>query len=658
MWLHALTLTLFLASANSVPYSEYILAPPSRTVFPVSVYNVNGTVTNAEGLLNGANSSATFSASSAVTYDFGKNIAGQVSLTAGDSVYAPDAVIGITFSESSLWIAGYASDATASDGVDEPLYLPVGQGVGTYTADREHARGAFRYLSLVNNGTGDVELTGLSVYFTAAPTQDLQNYAGYFHSNDELINRIWYAGAYTNQLCDVDPVYGNALVHFGQTDPPAIQTWYYNYTITNGTSCLVDGAKRDTLVWPGDIFISGASVAYSTYNMDAIKNSIESLMVLQTPEGILPYVGVPFFTLVNAISFTYHLHTLIGLHTYYIYTGDEAWISSYWDQFKLGLQWSISNIDESGLMNVTSGADWFRAGMQGHNIEANAILYYVLGLGVEIAQVLNDTAAAENYTATAASVKAAANSLLYKADLGFYVDNEASTLTPQDGNSFAVLGNLTLDAAQAATISSNLQSRWGQYGAPAPEGNTTPATISPFAGSFELEAHLIAGAPQAALDLMRLEWGNFMLDDPRMTNSTFIEGYAADGTLHYAYSNDARVSYAHGWATGPTNLLSRYVAGIQIVGAAGKQWRIAPQTGDLTTVSSGITTTLGSITVEITADGQGGITAFSFVAPAGTTGDVVLPSGTSGSLTDGSGQTVALTNGVATGLSGGSWTLS
>lgn len=104
-----------------------------------------------------------------------------------------------------------------------------------------------------------------------------------------------------------------------------------------------------------------------------------------------------------------------------------------------------------------------------------------------------------------------------------------------------VLGNLTLNAAQASTISSNLQARWGPYGAPAPECASTPATISPFAGGFELEAHLVSGAPTAALDLMRLQWGNFMLDDPRMTNSTFIEGYGADGSLHYSpYPNDPR----------------------------------------------------------------------------------------------------------------------
>ncbi|KAF3767680.1 family 78 glycoside hydrolase [Cryphonectria parasitica EP155] len=659
MRLPALIFFSFLGVVSSAPYSEYILAPSSRTVYPVSVYNVNGTVSNAEGLLNGANSTVTFEASSAVTLDFGKNIAGQVSLVAGDSVYSEDAVIWITFTESSEWISGNASDSTATYGLDEPIFLPVGQGAGLYTVDRKHARGGYRYLSLKNNGTGDIELTGLAVYYTASPTSDLQGYTGYFHSDDELINRVWYAGAYTNQLCSIDPQYGDALIHEnGQVDPPTFQTWYYNYTITNGSVCLVDGAKRDTLVWPGDMFISGPSIAYSTYDMDAIKNSMESLLLLQTAAGLLPYVGVPFFSIINAVSFTYHLHNLIGMYNYYHYTGDQAWITQYWDQFKLGVGWSLSNVDDTGLMDVTSSADWLRSGMGGHNIEANAILYYVLNLGIELAGVLGDATAATEWSAAAARLKVAANSLLWREDLGFYVDNETTTMTPQDGNSFAALANLTLNSSQVSSISSNLKSRWGQYGAPAPECASTPATISPFASGFELEAHLVAGDAEAALELMRIQWGDFMLDDPRMTNSTFIEGYSADGSLHYSpYTNDPRVSLAHGWSTGPTSLLSRYVAGIQIVSAAGQEWKIAPAVGDLTTVSSGMATTLGNFTVDITADGSGGITALSFKTPAGTTGDVVLPSDTAGSLTTSSGQTIALTDGVATGLSGGNWAL-
>lgn len=92
--------------------------------------------------------------------------------------------------------------------------------------------------------------------------------------------------------------------------------------------------------------------------------------------------------------------------------------------------------------------------------------------------------------------------------------------------------------------------------------------------------------------------------------------------------------------------------------AAGQQWKIVPSVGDLTTVSAGMSTTLGSFSVSITADGDGGITAFSFETPAGTSGDVVLPEGTTGSLTNSVGQTVVLSSGTATGVSGGSWSLS
>jgi hypothetical protein len=56
--------------------------------------------------------------------------------------------------------------------------------------------------------------------------EDLRGYLGYFNSDSEKLNRVWYAGAYTNQLCSADPVSGNALGVPG-TD------WYYNATIAS-----------------------------------------------------------------------------------------------------------------------------------------------------------------------------------------------------------------------------------------------------------------------------------------------------------------------------------------------------------------------------------------------------------------------------------------
>lgn len=201
-----------------------------------------------------------------------------------------------------------------------------------------------------------------------------------------------------------------------------------------------------------------------------------------------------------------------------------------------------------------------------------------------------------------------------------YHDNETTTLMPQDGNAWAVVSNLTLNASQTNAISANLAKRWTPYGAPAPEAADA---ISPFISGFELQTHFLAGNATAALDLMRLMWG-FMLDDPRMTNSTFIEGYSTTGELHYApYLNDARISHAHGWATGPTSSLTQYVAGVNILSAGGKTWRIAPALGDLKFADAGFSTDVGFFSAKTQISDNG--FELDFEAPSGTMGEVKFP---------------------------------
>lgn len=213
--------------------------------------------------------------------------------------------------------------------------------------------------------------------------------------------------------------------------------------------------------------------------------------------------------------------------------------------------------------------------------------------------------------------------------------------------------NLTLSDKQNAAISNALHSRWGKYGAPAPEAG---ATISPFIGGFELQAHYMADQPETALALIRRQWG-FMLEDPRMTQSTFIEGYSTDGSLHYApYTNDPRISHAHGWSTGPTSALTSYAAGIQLTGPAGSTWMIAPQPGNLTTVDAGLSTSRGGFSVAFQRNSAGAYKHFTFKTPTSTIGDVILP-GTSGTLVSRTGQQVKLVKGAARGLRGGTWQL-
>lgn len=358
------------AAASRVPYQEYILAPASRDLVPQSVYEVNGTVVNPKALTQSSGGTTTFAGVSSVTYDFGKNVAGLVSLGV-DSVSSSSAFMGVTFTESSLWISSEACDGTADAGLDSPLWFPVGHGPGIYTAAEKHLRGAFRYLTLVSNTTAAVSLNSLHITFTAAPTQNLRDYSGWFHSDDDLINSIWYAGAYTNQLCTINPAHGDALVHLGSISSaetitlPQTDSWWNNFTITNGSSTITDGAKRDRLVWPGDMSIALESIAVSTGDLYSIRMGLESLYALQQPNGRMPYAGKPFSNM-DIVSYTYHLHSLIGTSYLYRFSGDKSWLSHYWGQYVKALQWALSSVDSTGLANVTASADWLRFGMGGH----------------------------------------------------------------------------------------------------------------------------------------------------------------------------------------------------------------------------------------------------------------------------------------------------
>ncbi|PIL35419.1 hypothetical protein GSI_02146 [Ganoderma sinense ZZ0214-1] len=618
--LPSLSLLLFaVGAAAAVPYQEYILAPSSRTIRPTAVYLRSGSVSSEAALLDSGVSSGgrlTLGAfNSSVTYDFGKNIAGWVNF----NTTSDGGSLGVTFSESSLWVSSEACDGTRGIILDAPMVFNI-TGAGHYAAPTIMERGAFRYLTLVNRGLDSLSIDDLWVHFTAMPhwaDDSLQNYTGWFNSNDEKLNRVWYAGAYTLQMVTMDPTRGNAVFYSNATNPDGFYLWWLNTTVANGTSMLTDGAKRDRLAWSADLSVSVPGVAVTTFDLVSARNAFDDIFDFQSADGMLPYGGFPV-SLGNAASFTYHVYALIGVWNVYRWSGDQSYIDEKWVQWKAGMEWAVAQIDNTGLANITATFDWLRFGMGGHNIEANTLLFYTLSLGVALARNQNDSTAADRWSQLAAGVQSAAIDLLWQPDVGLFKDNETTTLAPQDGNTWAVKSGLVTNASQVAQISEALQARWGPYGAPAPEAADA---ISPFISGFELETHFMANRTTAALTLIRNMWADFMLDDPRMTNSTFIEGYSTTGELHYApYPS---ISHAHGWSIGPTSSLTTYVGGIQLLSGAGATWAIVPQVGDLTRVDAGFSTSLGGFSSKWSTNGT--VFRLEISTPEGTTGIVGLP---------------------------------
>ena len=454
-----------------------------------------------------------------------------------------------------------------------------------------------------------VAISAVWVNCTAFPSQpNGRAYTGYFDSSSSVLNRIWYSGAWTLQLSTLNPNEGGSLIDFNRNfdhNNAPQGAWYSNYTIASGTAVTTDGAKRDRMVWPGDMTIAVPGIAVSTYDMLAIRNALDVIYDHQYGDGSMPYAGPPMGAF-GEFSDTYHLHTLVGTYYYVLYSGDLDWLERRWAAYTKALGISIGKVDEFNLLHVSSGSDWNRWGMTGHNVEASAILYDVLKNSIKLASWIGETEIStreEEWSTTRQRLQKGISSL-YCPDDGMYSDNKGrrsctgiEKVLPQDGNSWVLMSQAFASEEHACNVSSNLRKRWNKFGAPAVE---FPNVMSPFASSFELLGHIGAGNPDAAVELMELMWG-YMLDGPGMTNSTTIEGYRVDGYVHYpAYWAAARNSHAHGWSSGPTAALMQGILGIELTSPLGKTWKIKPQlTKWLSYARGGFATRVGKFEVVI-----------------------------------------------------------
>lgn len=70
--------------------------------------------------------------------------------------------------------------------------------------------------------------------------------------------------------------------------------------------------------------IAVPGVVVSTNDVISIETALDSLFKVQNDTtGRLPYAGQPFPP--DAVSFTYHLYTLIGVADHYLYTVSSSY---------------------------------------------------------------------------------------------------------------------------------------------------------------------------------------------------------------------------------------------------------------------------------------------------------------------------------------------
>ncbi|KAK7039312.1 glycoside hydrolase family 78 protein [Favolaschia claudopus] len=649
------TAALSAALAPPGPWDSFNYAPDSKIVKPVTVRTVSGTVQGANGLVENSEAQATFSGDgSYVVLDWGKEVGGILSLTIDSA--DPSSQFSLSFTESPLFISPFKSDDSVN-----VIYTQDADGVQTFGPSLQtgllrqtigQQRPGFRYSTIVSNNDAPLTISNISLEITFMPHRDdLRAYGGYFYASDpgfhdeDFLTKLWYAGAYTVQTNTIDSQQARRNGNKGWSNDASGGP-------VDGP-ILVDGAKRDRNVWPGDCGIASHTEFVALDDLLPTKNALTVMFTTQdSNSGELGYSGPPN----NARgSDTYNAWSLIGTHNYYLYTGDLDFVKFVWANYTKAVAFLESQVDSTGLANVPQGLanDWGRDGGGGHNSVFNALLYRTLVTASDLATQLGDTTLASGYLTNATLLKRAYNALLWDESAGMFRDNDSpDSHHPQDGNSVAVLFNLTTSASQNEQISEGLTQYWTPIGPLSPE---LADTIIPFIGGFEVQAHFIAGQGERAIDLLEKEWG-YMLYTNISVGSTLLEGFTANGSLGYraasGYDFDhSYTSHAHGWSTGPTPALTFHVLGIQLSTAQGATWRIAPVLSGLPSAEGGLTTGLGFFSVKWTS--ESGTLTLTVDTPEGTKGVVRVPGHGSITVDD----AVQDTQGDEVELSGGKHTI-
>ena len=284
--------------AFSGPWETSIFASRSRTVSPSAVLTWPSLAKQDVSIIQTISGNG-----SLLTYDFGKEVGGSISF---DWHSTGDGELGVAFTEAKNFVGARSDDSNgAFKAGDGALVTRVTAGTGSWSLPDENLRGGFRYMTVfvVSDATPsqDINLTfsNVSSVLDFQPTwPNLQAYQGYFHSSDELLNRVWYAGAYTLQSNMVPTDTGRAV--------PFIQSgWANNASLGPGDTIIVDGAKRDRAVWPGDMGVAVPSTFVSVGDLDAVKNALQVMYDTQNKTtGAFAESGPPLSQLG---SDTYHM---------------------------------------------------------------------------------------------------------------------------------------------------------------------------------------------------------------------------------------------------------------------------------------------------------------------------------------------------------------
>ena len=474
--------------------------------------------------------------------DFGKELQGGIQLVTGFSS-KKETRIRVRFGESA---SEAMCDITPENGATNDHAIRDFQLVLPWLGVAEIGNSGFRFVR-IDLEEPDAVLMLKEVRATFG-YRDIP-YLGSFKSDNERLNDIWMTGAYTVHL--------------------------------NMQEYIWDGVKRDRLVWIGDLHPELMTVNTVFGYNEVIPKSLD-LIRDTTP--------VPNW--MNGIS-SYSIWWLLIHKDWYLYQGNLDYLKEQKAYMTTLLNHLMTKIDDNGkeTLDGTRFLDWPSSpNVKGVDAGLQALMVMAMDAGQEMALAMGDKDLAERCEKASKKLKK------------YTPDHNQSK---QGAALMALAGLMKAEKADKEVLSVG--------GA---------KNFSTFYGYYMLEAMAKAGNYQGAMDIISEYWGamldlgattfweDFNID--WMENAARIDELVPEGKVdvHSSYGGYCYVgfrhSFCHGWASGPTAWLSRYVLGVQVLEPGCKKVKIEPHLGNLNRVEGSFPTPLGVIRIkhEKGADGK------------------------------------------------------
>jgi hypothetical protein len=475
-----------------------------------------------------------------------------------------------------------------------------------------------------------VEMTNIAVTINKVPVlrfSQTSAFAGSFGLGASFGHSAIFRNLSATKLTG-ESIYSNSL-----TDETFLSDFLMG---TNPRDTTVDGSKRDRITYAGDLDIALVSSLASTNGVSYIKGTLDLLGSFQlTPGFFSPTAKIqqePLSTPIDAnitglIGYSFNL--VVAAANFYKRTGDTDIPKKWAPKVVRMLDWAHSQIlPESGLLNISNtafGGDWnyYDAAQTGVVSKFNTIYAYALQESIRLlADGGTDT---EPYLSRLDSLRKAIDKNLWSDELNaYYLSQSIENGFGQDSNALAILAGVTTFNHTSSDVLTTLKQLSTPMGPLAFSSQAVRSGfakyISPYASAYHLRAALENEDSKTAMDLLKNLWAP--MADPKGANYTGCFWETLDATGAPALGKGT--SLCHGWAAGPTGLLSEHVLGVTAVAPGYSEWRIAPVTLGLEWAKGRLPIPGGEITVAWNATGSI-INRLELTSPAGTVGTVIVP---------------------------------